>query len=199
MSSFDQPSREQLEAFRAGDPVAIDEVITLVLPQVTRWAANRYDDIPKQETASVVNQVFAEISFHPERYDPDKARITTYAINLLKLRMNDKRQTEYDLVRFEGFSLDDHENYGDGTYNDLEQEIDIIDLFETVSDQLSDVEREFLMLMRAGEKNMEVFVDILSKHADVRDPEREVNTIKERIKRRLNATARKMGLDQPND
>lgn len=36
MSTFTQPTREQLDAFREGDPVAIDEVVTIVLPQIYR-------------------------------------------------------------------------------------------------------------------------------------------------------------------
>jgi hypothetical protein len=195
MSRFDQPSREQLEAFRDGDPVAIDEVIALALPQVTRWAIKVYKDVVESETASVVNQVFAEISFQPQRYDPDKSFFTTYAINLIKLRMKDKRQSEYNLYHFEGIGLDERENDGDGTYNNIEHQIDVNRLFETVAAQCNELEREFLMLMREGEKHLDVFIEVLNRHYVALKPDREVNTIKERIRRRLTSVAHEMGLD----
>ncbi len=37
-SNFPQPTDEQLAGFREGDPVAINEVVELVLPPILRWA-----------------------------------------------------------------------------------------------------------------------------------------------------------------
>lgn len=196
MSRFLQPTREQLEGFRDGDPIAIDDVISIVLPQVTRWAIASYTDIPEQEAASVVNQVFAEISVNHQRYDPSQALFTTYAINLIKLRMIDQRQHEYELKQFEGADLEDHENQVTGVYNDLEEQFDRSHLLEVVYSKLNDLEREFLNLMREGEKRNEIFIEVLQRHQHVNSSKREVDTIKERIKRRLNSSARDLGFDQ---
>jgi hypothetical protein len=200
MSVFVQPSPEQIEAFRDGDPIATDEVIGLVLPQVTRWAWKTYPDVIPEETCSLVNQVFAEICLNPARFDPQKASITTYAINIITLRMKDKRHKEYKLLDFEGGDLELHENRSRTPYNNLEERIDRDKLFETVNLGLSELEREFLQLMREGEIRMMIFTEALHRHKVVTsNPEREVNTIKERIKRRLKSTAIEMGFDRLSD
>jgi len=201
MSSFTQPSREQLDAFREGDPIAIDQVISTVLPEITRWAITNkaYENVPQQEIESVINQVFAEICRNCDRYDPTKALFTTYAINLIRQRMIDQWQHESELLEFEGIDLELHENQIDGTYNNIEDQIDIDRLFEIATANLDDLEREFLGLMRAGEKSLETFTAVLQKHRHADNPEREVNTIKERVRRHLKAAAHEMKLDQNPD
>lgn len=199
MSRFIQPTREQLNAFREGDPIAIDEVISVVLPEVTRWAITTYDGVPPQEIASLVNQVFAEISANHSRYDPERALFTTYAINLIRLRIVDVQQRESSLMLFEGLTLEFHENEAVGTYNDIEEQIDMKRLFELTSARLDALEREFLQLMRDGENRAEVFERVLRRYQPVEHAEREINTIKERIRRRLKVTAREMKGNQDDD
>jgi hypothetical protein len=196
MSTFIQPTREQLDAFRDGDPVAIDEVVTIALPQIYRWAVSKYQNLPPQEVQSVVNQVFAEICRNCNRYDPDQALFTTYAIYLIDKRVVDVWEKEKKIIDFESVDLELHENRTAGAYKDIEERITIDSLFDTVSSQLDDLERDFLKLMREGEIRLEVFAATLQHYRIVDRPEREINTIKERIKRRLKSAAHQMGLDQ---
>jgi RNA polymerase sigma factor (sigma-70 family) len=196
MSIFTQPTREQLDAFREGDPVAIDEVVTIVLPQIYRWAIGKYQNLPPQEVQSVVNQVFAEICRNCSRYDPDQSLFTTYAIYLIEKRIADVWEKEKKIINFESADLELHENRAAGAYKDIEERITIDALFDTVSSQLDDLEREFLRLMREGEIRLEVFAATLQHYRTVDKPDREINTIKERIRRRLKSVAHQMGLDQ---
>ncbi|MCB9452392.1 MAG: sigma-70 family RNA polymerase sigma factor [Anaerolineaceae bacterium] len=196
MSTFIQPTREQIDAFRDGDPVAIDEVVTIVLPQIYRWAVSKYQNLPPQEVQSVVNQVIAEICRNCNRYDPDQALFTTYAIYLIEKRIVDVWEKEKKIINLESVDLELHENRASGAYKDIEEQITIDSLFDTVSSQLDDLERDFLKLMREGEIRLEVFAATLQHYRIVDKPEREINTIKERIKRRLKSAAHHMGLDQ---
>src|SRR5262245_3581724 len=87
-SIFRQPTTEQLSAFAQGDPLAKEEMAHLVLPQLVRWAWSQYVNLPQDEVQSAINATLAEILRHPERYDPKRASFTTYAIHLLKFRLN---------------------------------------------------------------------------------------------------------------
>ena len=71
-SSFQQPTPEQIAAFVQGDPVAIDEVVHLLLPQLYRWAIRQYPNFPRDEVQSVVNESFAEICRNHARYNPNR-------------------------------------------------------------------------------------------------------------------------------
>lgn len=196
MSTFTQPTREQLDAFRDGDPVVIDEVVTIVLPQIYRWAVGKYQNLPPQEVQSVANQVFAEICRNCHRYDPDQALFTTYAIYLIDKRIVDVWEKEKKIINFESIDLELHENRVAEVYKDIEEQITKDSLFDAVSAQLDDLERDFLKLMREGEIRLEVFAATLQHYRIVDKPEREINTIKERIRRRLKSVAHQMGLDQ---
>jgi hypothetical protein len=195
MDTFVQPTQQQLEDFKDGDPVAIDEVVTLILPQIYRWCVAKYHNLPKQEVESTVNQVFTEICLNYYRYDSSKSRFTTYVINLVKKRMADLWEKELKLMQVE---REMHENQPSGLYKDieLEQQIDRNNLFATVAAQLNEVERAFLILMREGENRLEIFIATLDRFSSVDNPEREVNTIKERIRRRIKSVAHQAGFDQ---
>ena len=60
-SVFQQPTQEQLKQFVAGDSLAIDEVVILILPQLVRWAERHYPGIPEHERESVIEVVCQEL------------------------------------------------------------------------------------------------------------------------------------------
>lgn len=86
-SVFQQPTAEQLQQFVAGDPVAMDEVLALVLPQLYIWAERRYSNVPEQERVNVLHDVLNETYQHHDRYNPRLTKFTTYIINLIIKRM----------------------------------------------------------------------------------------------------------------
>ncbi|HWN12156.1 MAG TPA: hypothetical protein VNO50_23225 [Pyrinomonadaceae bacterium] len=59
-SKFQQPTEQQLRGFVKGDPITINEVIHLILPQLHRWALQKYSTLPRDDVQSVVNRVLAE-------------------------------------------------------------------------------------------------------------------------------------------
>ena len=87
--AFQQPTPEQIAAFIDGDPIAEDDVLGIVLPQLVRWAISHHPDLPAEEIESLIYQVTAETCRPAVRYDPTKAKLTTYIINLFNLRVND--------------------------------------------------------------------------------------------------------------
>jgi len=192
MSVFQQPSSEQLAAFVEGDPVAIDQVVQLILTPIVRWAFGQYSSVPEQEVASVVHQVLAEICVHPERYDPSRAQITTYVIHLVKLRINDVLREHLEIQNHEDWSEEAHEEFDRLPYNEVENiitESTRDKFFQGVSERLSSVEREFLNLLRSGEKSSGVLANVIRKHMTVIDAAKEVKNMRERLIRKLKAYA----------
>jgi hypothetical protein len=57
-SAFQQPTPEQIAAFVQGDPVVIDEIVHLLLPQLYRWTIRQYSNFPEDKVQSVVNESF---------------------------------------------------------------------------------------------------------------------------------------------
>ncbi len=197
-SVFDQPTPEQLQGFVEGDPVAIDGVVRLILPQLYRWAVRRSSGLPEADVCSVVNQVLAEICIHHDRYDPNKASITTYAIKLIRLRQNNLYATEKGIANNERSDTDLHERHLTPAYNqtdatDDDTRIAREDFFHAVEAQLDGVERDFLRLIRDGEKSQAAFADVLARYGDVPDPARDVKNSRERLMRKLRAISQDRG------
>jgi hypothetical protein len=88
-SVFQQPTPEQLTAFVNGDPVVRNDIMVALLPPFYRWSKQWYPDLPQDEVHSSIHQVLAEACCHYSRYDPSKAKFTTYLIELIKLRLLD--------------------------------------------------------------------------------------------------------------
>jgi len=201
MSVFPQPTPEQLAAFVEGDPIAIDEVVRLILGPLTNWATSnsKYSDLPNSEVESVLNQVLAELCIHPERYNPEGgAQITTYVINLFKLRINDAFKQHLAIKKVEVVDSEMHEKFIRLPYNEVEnttansaREV----FFEQVAERLTPAERDFLTLWRTGEIKIEAFAEILQKYMDVRDTAKEVKNMKERLSRKLKAFAGEAQID----
>lgn len=198
MSVFPQPTPEQLAAFVEGDPIAIDDVVQLILPPILRWAIGHYPNLPEQEVESVLNQVLAELCIRPERYDPGRAQITTYVVNLLKLRMNDALEKQSGVQENEVYGSEAHENLIQMPYNEVDnittssaREV----FFEQVATRLTPVERDFLALWRTGEIKTEAFAEVLAKYMDVKDAGKEVKNMKERLERRIRSFADEAQID----
>jgi hypothetical protein len=197
-SVFRQPAPDQLSAFAQGDPVAIDEVICLVLPQLYRWALHQYSNLLADEVKSTIHQVLAEICRHPERYDPGRAKFTTYAINLIKMRLAGLHRSLKKIGQIEDTSQPGQEKPARRAYNQLDTEdLRIVQqqFFDVARDRLERAERDFLEQMLQGEKSQEVFVSILARYGPVSDPSAEVKNMKERLKRRLKAVALELGYE----
>ncbi len=198
-SAFPQPTADQLKEFVEGDPIAIDEVITLVLVPLIRWAKKQYSGLPEQEVESLIHQVLGEICVNYNRYDPSQARFTTYVINLFKLRVRDLMSRSKKIGSFEvdlTLPETEHEEQLDSPYNyleDQEQSILTEDFFERVSEHLDGLEREFLDLLRLGTKDTQAFAEVLGKYTEVTDPFKQVKNTKERLQRKLRSLAQELG------
>lgn len=194
-SVFDQPTPELLDGFVAGDPLAINEVVEILLPQIVRWAIKQYRNLPQDEVESTVHQVFTEVCINHARYEPHKAKLTTFVIRLLKFRLADLYQEITQIFKAEDSSLDISEKLLKKPYNDT----DTIDaatqltrkaFFQEAALFLDPYEQEFLEMMRKGEKHQEAFIQILTRHGyPMSDPDHAVKNAKERLIRRLKTIA----------
>jgi hypothetical protein len=195
-----QPSPELLAKFVAGDPIAEDTVLGLVLPQIYRWAIRTYSNLPEQEVQSVIHQVVAETCRPSVRYDPNRSKLTTYLIGLIKLRIIDLYEKQHTIKTSEESGLDTQEKLLRLPYNTVDEATRITRdaFFQEAGQQLGEVERAFLELMLQGEKRQETFVAILSRYGKVSDPAKEVKNTKERLLRALRGIAQSLGY-HPDD
>jgi DNA-directed RNA polymerase specialized sigma24 family protein len=195
-SSFQQPSPEQLAAFVQGEPLAIDEVVHLLLPQLYRWAIRQHPHFPRDEVQSVVNEAFAEVCRNPDRFNPQKAKLTTYIIKLVKWRM----AALGDAIKKISKISEEQENFSQETYNQLsttEIEAHIVQerFFSKVMERLDDAEQEGLKLMLQEESGQDAYVAILTRYGSVMNPAGEVKNFKERLKRKVRIIARELGYE----
>ncbi len=197
-SVFQQPTAEQLQLFVAGDPVAMDEVLALVLPQLYTWAERHYSSISEQERVNVVHDVLNETYQHHERYNPKLTKFTTYVINLIKKRMATVQRQQVKRVEKEESLESFSEKRGEIVYNNIETDtvrrIDRENFYRHVRSQLSDIELAFLNLMLAGENRQKAFIDILKASGNINATSKDVKNIKERVKYKVNKIAQKQGL-----
>lgn len=196
-SAFHQPTAQQIQGFVEGDPIAVNVVVRTVLPQIYRWALRQYSNLDPGDVQSTTHQVFAEVCLGSSRYDPSKATITTYVIYLLKLRLVDKHHQQKRRREFEESLDDTRENQAPALYNPedgtaIETRLAKKQFFEQLFTDIDNQDRAFLELMRQGEKEHELFAEVLRKsgHADT---EKDVKNAKERLIRTLRAAARKHG------
>ena len=199
-SAFQQPTAEQLFAFVQGDPVAKNEIAHLMWPQLTRWAWRHYWNLPPDEVQSIVNSALAEILRGHERYDPNQASFTTYAIHLIKLRLTSLYQTLKRIKEFQDSLQIAHENLLQSMYNKIEAEevyirIDRDKFFGAAMKRLEGAEKDFIRLMLQGEKQSCAFVAVLARYGPINSPSREVKNMKARLLRKLQSIARDMGYE----
>ena len=198
-SAFIQPTPEQLAAFAAGDPIAEDEVLRLILPQLVRWAWKHYDNLPPDEVESTIHQVMAETCRPVVRYDPAKSKLTTYLIRLIKLRLNDVYAKRQAIAGHEESVEQVRENLLRAPYNVANNpdasaaELTRERFFAEAALHLNEQEREMLELMRAGIGGVEPYAAVLSKYGPVSDPARDVKNAKVRLQRRLDTLAGRLG------
>ena len=195
-SSFQQPTPEQIAAFVQGDPLAIDEVVHLLLPQLYRWAIRQYPNFPRDEVQSVVNEAFAEVCRNSDRYNPQQAKLATYIIKMIKWRMGTLDQAITKITKI----LEEQENFSQETYNQLsttEIEAHIIQdrFFSKVMEQLDGAEKDGLKLMLQEESDQDAYVAILTRYGSVINPAGEVKNFKERLKRKVKIIARELGYE----
>jgi DNA-directed RNA polymerase specialized sigma subunit len=199
-SIFRQPTTEQLTAFALGDPIAKDEIAHLLLPQLARWAWLHYANLPKDEVQSIVNGVLAEILRAPERYDPDLASFTTYAIHVIKFRLNSLYQVLRKIKEFHDASEAARENLPQLMYNQIDSveihyQIERDQFFSEAMKRLVGAEKDFLKLMLEGEKQIEVFAQALAQYGAITNPAREVKNTKAVMLRKLQTLARDLGYE----
>lgn len=193
-SRFQQPSAEQIADFRAGDPVAIDAVIHIVLPQVERWATSRYSSLPVEDVRDVVNQVLSETCQHHDRYDPARGAFTSYAIELLKRRLADAYRAWSDIEAHEesGPHADEAVLHVSGDIEGtLDPDVSIVraEFLGRVAAELDDVERDLWALMLGGNKDTAAAAAILAQREPVANMQREVKNAKARLMRKVRAIA----------
>lgn len=189
-SNFPQPTDEQLAGFREGDPIAINEVVELVLPPILRWAWGNYELLPRDDVQDIVHQVLAEICHQPARYDSSLALFTTYVIRLLRLRLADLYTTQREIEEQEEYGPDVYEKLLALPYNDtgtIDEDTRIVreDFFCQLEEHLEPVERELLQLMRSGIKSTKAAAAILSRYGPITDEERDVKNAKARLERKM--------------
>jgi hypothetical protein len=200
-SVFQQPTPEQLRQFVQGDPLAIDAVIRLVLPQLYRWGIRRYQQVPEDDVKDVIHEVLGETCEHYARYDPARAKFTTYVIDLIIKRLATVQNKRIKRVKTEKSEEDSSEKLPEPMYNDSEvdviRRIDRAAFFRYAHKRLSEIEVTFLDLMLAGEIHQEPFVAVLTRSGiaitDV-DVNREVNKVKNRLKYKLQRAAQDLNL-----
>lgn len=198
LSRFQQPSAEQIVAFRSGDPVAIDAVVRIVLPQIARWATSRYSPIPAEDVLDVVNQVLSETCQHCERYDPARSTFTSYAIGLLDRRLADVHQVWKEIGAHEesGPHADETLLRVPGDIEDTpDRDVSIVraDFLCRVAAELDDVERDLWGLMLEGNKDTVAAAAVLTRRGPVTDMQREVKNAKARLLRKARAIAEALG------
>lgn len=197
-SVFQQPTQEQLRQFVVGDPLAMDEVVALVLPQLVNWAARRYPHILEHERESVIDDVLNETYQHHERYNPHKALFTTYVIDLIEKRMRTAQRKLFTLLEREGSLETVSENLPQVKYDNVEEDVvrrlDRNDFFRLARGHLLPLEAAFLDLMREGEIHNPPFIDILRRFGITNMTVREVKNTKERVKYKLETFARSRDL-----
>lgn len=189
-SNFPQPTAEQLAGFREGDPVAINEVVELVLPPILRWAWRNYKFLSRDDVQDTVHQVLAEICHQPARYDPSLASFTTYVIRLLKLRLADLYAKQHEIDEQEEYGPDAYEKLLALPYNNtgtIDEDTRIVreDFFRQLEEHLEPVEHELLQLMRKGVKNTEAFAAILIRYGPVANEAGDVKNAKARLERKI--------------
>jgi DNA-directed RNA polymerase specialized sigma24 family protein len=198
---FNQPTQEQIDGFVTGDPVATDEVLELLLPQVYRWAVQRYRDLPPAEVHSEIHQVCAEVCVNHARYDPARSKLTTYIINLLTLRLKDLRERAAREPAPAEHKKDPDQPYNltDDTDRDaLLTRLARDELYGAVEEHLEPDERAVFALMREGEIRLRVFAAALERYGPVTEPAKQVNNAKARVRRRVRAVAFELGYS-PDD
>lgn len=197
-SVFKQPTGEQLKQFVDGDPIAIDEVIALVLPHLYLWGKQRYPLLPEQDVYSVIHDVLNETCQKHERYDPTLAKFTTYVIDLIMKRMATVQRKQMRLAQqqesLESFSEKSEEIMYNNIETDIVRRVDRENFFLRARSQLSELEVAFLNLMLEGEIHQEPFIAILSRSGITTNVSREVNNTKERVKYKLSMSAQVQGL-----
>jgi hypothetical protein len=193
-SKFPEPTFEQLEAFGKGDPIATQEIVELILPPLVRWAKTKYSGLAADEVESLMHQVLGEICINHERYNPQLSKLTTYILNLFKLRVRGLLQEVNENQKIISLDADPkYEKLFVTPYNytdDEDQIIAINHFFEQVEERLEPVEMEFLRLMRLGIKDSDQFVSIVVQNrSDVGDIAKEVKNTKERLYRKIRSIA----------
>jgi RNA polymerase sigma factor (sigma-70 family) len=188
-----QPTQQQLDDFRDGDPVAIAEVIDLALPQLARWAFKRSPTLPQDDILDVVHQVLAEISLHPSRFDPSKASFTTYAFELIKRRLIDVYAKQQRIDAHEESGPRAHEKLVALPYNDAgETDVDVLltreDFFQQAEQYLTDLEREMCRVMRTSD-DPNAIAEVIARFGD----SSEVKNARAKIRRRLAVIAAQLG------
>lgn len=199
-SSFHQPTTEQLSAFIRGDPIAKNEIVRLVLPQLVRWAWRHYSNLPLDEVESAVGVALAEIIRNHERYDPARASFTTYAIKLISLRLNSLYQVLKKIKEFHTSLEGSREDLAQSMYNGIEsvetdRRIERDKFFSEAMKRLEGADREFLKLMLEGESQTEAFAKILARFGPVSNPPNEVKNSRARLYRKLQAIADDLGYE----
>jgi len=198
-NALDQPTPEQLHGFITGDPIAIDEVVCLLLPQLYRWAIGKYRNLPEDEIQSVVNQVFAETCNNHKRYSPAASKLTTYLIGLIKFRLADLYHDIIEKDKALDFDPDTYENllqvpYNDTSSLDANTRLARESFFQDASILLDNCERDFLEALKKGEKHLEIFTTILTRYDRLTaKPSHEVKNTKERLFRKLKIIADDQG------
>lgn len=195
-SLFRQPSPEQLEAFVTGDPVAEEQVLCLVLPQLYRWATHQYWNLPADEVKSEVNLVVHQTCRPRVKFDPRAGTtLTTYLIHLIQLRLNSLYQRRKKVADAEIAEPIESEKWHMQVYKESREDARITRdaFFDKIIPRLSEPEREFLNLMRHGEKNQKVFAAVLERNGKVSNPANQVKNMKERLLRKLRTFAEEYG------
>ncbi|MDX6577329.1 MAG: hypothetical protein QOE96_3282 [Blastocatellia bacterium] len=194
-SEFPQPSPQDLIGFRKGDPAAIDRVIRCILAPLCRWGWKEYPSLPQDDVESLVHECLAETARNHDRYDASKSVITTYVINLIKLRV---KRLKLNVQRNQALSIETQEKSASGVYNsidptDLNYRIMRERFYETVANTLTGTDKSFFDLMRQGAESIE-FVKQL-RDAGYENPESEAKNRKARVQRRLRDIAKSMGIE----
>lgn len=194
-SEFTQPSPEDLAGFKKGDPIAIDSVIRCILAPLCRWAWKEYSSLPREDVEGIVHECLAEIARNHDRYDASQSLITTYAINLLKLRI---QRLRLSVQKSQALTLERREESSSGVYNevdstDLDRRIMRERFYEKVGNTLRGADKSFFDLMKQGAEPIQ-YVKLMERDGYA-NPESEAKNRKARVHRKIKEIAQEMDIN----
>jgi DNA-directed RNA polymerase specialized sigma24 family protein len=191
-SVLEQPDDALLREFAAGDPVAIERMAALIVPQLVRWTQHRYaGQFDRDDLESIVHDIVWRACTPPITFDPTRgAKLTTYLIDLIKRRVVDlARQRTRERALWHELSVR-RENTSPASYHRMKDEAETTRLareefYEKALPHLTPVEQEILAAMRAGTKAQADYAAILARHGLAIDSAHAVKNAKAQLERRL--------------
>ena len=165
----------------------------MIVPQLCRWAIKTYPLLDRDDVSHVVFDVAVEACLNHARYNPQASQITTYLINLIRLRMIRLEKTSQKVKNKEDDEGAARDYVPPAVYNNIDVEKIEIEIarekfFKTARERLKTLDREFFELM-LQDAELEAYTQALEHAGLFTDPAKEIKNRKRRVHRNLKAIA----------